>query len=127
MSTEILTWLSDFQNAVVKRDFASGRNLYSESPNMFGTRVNFSTNIQEYFEQQWRVIWESSWDFKFTKIIEINTNANMGFCAVTWSNMTRVGTEPIYREGRATFIFQNLDGKLQAVHSHISENPVPSN
>jgi hypothetical protein len=123
----IVRWLNDYEKAVSTKDYVNAKALYTESPVVFGTRVNWETNIDEYYERQWLAVWSTSRDFNFTKILALNKSLDLSFCAVLWSNVTVIGAKEIYREGRATFIFKNIGMKIKAVHSHFSETPIATN
>ncbi len=127
MNTQILGWLNAFASAVRSKDYRLGKNLYYENSINFGTKTNYSKNIEEYSQLQWEIIWDSSRDFNFIEILDSSLNDNIGYCLVTWSNITKVKLKETFREGRATFIFKFFDGKLLAIHSHFSEYVYPAN
>ena len=113
-----MNWLNNFEKCVVSKDYNSAKALYSYSAKNFGSRSNYSSNIDEYVQNQWKVVWEVSRMFKFNDIIECNKNCN--YVAVTWQHETKIGSTFTLRQGRATFIFKNFSGNLLCVHSHFS-------
>jgi len=126
VNTQILGWLDAFTSAVKLKDYRLGKDLYYENGINFGTNTNYSKNIEEYSQLQWEIIWDLSRDFNFIEILDSSFNVNMGYCLVTWSNITKVKLKETIREGRATFIFKIFDGKLLAVHSHFSKYVNPA-
>ena len=122
----IQNWLNEFERVVNARDYEQGLSMYGKSAVMFGTRVVTSSDVHEYAEKQWRLIWNSSHNFKFSNIVQVIELEDLKTCAVLWTNTTVIGKKVDLRMGRATFIFQKYDRGLVAVHSHFSESPVNS-
>jgi hypothetical protein len=118
MIDQITNWLNNFEKCVTNKDYNSAKALYSYSAKNFGTRNSYSSNMDEYVENQWKVVWELSRMFKFNDIIDYNKHCN--YVSVTWQNETKIGSVFTLRQGRATFIFENFSGNLRCVHSHFS-------
>jgi len=118
MIDQFKNWLNNFEECVNNKDYNSAKALYGYSAKNFGTRNSYSSNMDEYVENQWKVVWELSRMFKFNDVIDFNQYCN--YVAVTWQNETKNGSVFTLRQGRATFIFENFNGNLLCVHSHFS-------
>ena len=118
MNKPIIDWLKNFEKCVVNKDYNSGKALYSYSAKNFGSISSYSSNIDEYAQKQWKVVWEISRAFKFNDIIDYCEDGK--YVAVTWQNETKIGSFFSLRQGRATFIFENYKSNLLCVHSHFS-------
>jgi ketosteroid isomerase-like protein len=122
-SSQILEWLRNFEKCVRKKNFEDAKQLYTATPVLFGTRVQVSTDIEEYYQFQWLKIWNTSENFAISEVIHIGSGADYSFAAVLWTNTTQIHDKQIERSGRATFVFEIEDGVYRAAHSHFSESP----
>lgn len=127
MDKIIVSWLNNFAKAVSTKDYAAAKALYAGSEVVFGTRVNWERNIDKYYKNQWLTVWGTSREFKFTEILALKKSKDLCYCAALWSNVTVIGAEENHREGRATFIFENLNNRIKLLHSHFSETPITLN
>lgn len=140
----ILAWLERFAQAVREEDFTTGRGLFLEETQSFGTRTAAAGNLQELVDQQWRAVWPNTEGFTFA-LAEATANfalsAGEDLCTVwvRWHSFTRVsavsGNYPELRSlrcGRCTIVlvraqeFQHLPEEAaswKAVHSHFSMEP----
>jgi ketosteroid isomerase-like protein len=118
MIQSILSFLNEFEKCVVNKDYSAAKNLYSKSAKNFGTRVDFSSSIDDYVERQWNAVWEISRNFRFNDLLFCDESLN--YCLVTWQNETLIDSLFTLRQGRATFIFDKSQRELLCVHSHFS-------
>lgn len=116
-------WLSNFEESVNNRDFKRALGLYSDNAILFGSRVPVSQSIVEYSDLQWSLIWNSSQNFRISKILQLIETDEIKTCAVLWTIETEIDAIIKKRSGRATFIFRRGARALAAVHSHFSETP----
>lgn len=116
-------WLNAFEQAVRKRDFSAGIDLYDNRSTLFGTRVRWSQSVEEYYENQWKVIWNSSSDFRFNQTLQVHDSGAIVTCALLWLNNTVIDDLAVSRSGRATFVLERKMHEILAIHSHFSEDP----
>jgi len=117
-------WLINFQNAIRSKDYLAALDLFDDEAIMFGTRINFSTALEEYAKNQWLQIWENSQNFTFTQVLKLLSAGELAWLATLWTNETNTGSGIEFRSGRATFVLQNQNGNWICVHSHFSETPL---
>lgn len=122
-SSHIREWLVQFEKFVREKNFEEAKKLYTSTPALFGTRVNVSTDIEEYYQFQWSKIWNTSELFSISEVVHIGSGIDFSFAAVLWTNTTFMDDTRAERSGRATFVFEIEDGVCRAAHSHFSESP----
>ena len=122
-NAEILEWLRLFEKYVREKEFDKAKAMYKKSSDLFGTRVTYSSDIEEYQQLQWSKIWNVSEHFTIDKLIKTGVGDPYSFAVALWRNTTVVDQKKIERSGRATFVFEAEEGKLRAIHSHFSDSP----
>ena len=120
---EILQWLKTFEKFVRERNFEDAKLLYKDSPTLFGTRVEHSMDIEQYYKFQWAKIWNTSENFAISEVVKVESGDTLCIAAVLWTNTTSIDDVKVHRSGRATFVYEIQDGIPKAIHSHFSESP----
>jgi ketosteroid isomerase-like protein len=120
-------WLKDFSEAVRKRDFASGENLFEDGTVSFGTVCFRAENLDELVARQWRRVWPRTADFDFdyasARAIVTGDSATV---VTGWrsSGFDHDGNS-VERSGRATIVLQKSAAGWKAIHTHFSISPQP--
>ena len=120
---DILNWLTTFEKFVREKNFEDAKLLYKDSSTLFGTRVEYSRDIEHYKKFQWSNIWNTSENFAISQVVQIESGDTLSFAAVLWTNTTSLDDVKVQRSGRATFVYEIQDGIARAIHSHFSESP----
>lgn len=124
MREEVERWLDSFAKAVRERDFETGLTLYDPNATAFGTRVRWAQDAKVYLEGQWQPIWNASSGYVFTEILRIDGDGDLIAVSTLWTNNTEINGEVKFRSGRASFVLKRVAGRLVAIQSHYSEDPV---
>jgi hypothetical protein len=120
---EILDWLTTFEKFVREKNFEDAKLLYKDSSTLFGTRVEYSTDIEHYQKFQWSNVWDTSENFTISQVVQMDSDDTLAIAAVLWTNTTSLDDVKVQRSGRATFVYEIQDGIPKAIHSHFSESP----
>lgn len=129
----ISEWLNQFSLKVRNKDFVSAYDLFLEDVKSFGTVINYSKSLDELANNQWRKMWNKTEDFKFLNPIIIS--AENPFIVISeWQstkNKSWLGLNGDFkkennaiRNGRASIVLIEKNGKLKASHTHFSISPI---
>jgi ketosteroid isomerase-like protein len=118
-------WMRAFSEAVRKRDFASGRELFDDRVMSFGTVCVRAETLDDLASRQWSVIWPNTRGFEFEYE---SSRALVGEGQATvmahWSSAgLGAGGALFQRRGRATIVLAHDGLRWKAVHTHFSINP----
>ncbi len=123
----VLQWLREFESACRARDFTAGRRAFAPDAVAFGTWAAAVRGLDNIEREQWRQIWPRIRDFRFEEQPTIQVAGDSAWIAAAWSSRaTAPDGRPFTREGRATFVLSQRDGRWLAVHSHVSLLPAQS-
>lgn len=121
-----MEWLTRFSAFVREVDYASARPLFHPDVLAFGTHRDIIPGIEAWIATQWDNVWPKTTDFTFdldgTYVLASNDDS-MAVLVTPW---TSTGYDPagarFDRPGRATLVFNNVDGAWLCTHSHMSLN-----
>jgi ketosteroid isomerase-like protein len=120
---KITSWLKQFESNIRNREYEIAFPLYAQNAVAFGTRVNYSSDMNEYAKYQWNTIWDKSRDFTFVDVLNSGHSGELYFCSTLWTNLTNIDGIETMRKGRASFVFRESKDGLICIHSHFSESP----
>lgn len=121
-----LDWLIRFSAFVRDVDYASARPLFHPEVLAFGTHRDIIPGLEAWIATQWDNVWPKTTDFTFdlegTHVLA-STDESMAVVVTPWTS-TGYHTDgaPFDRPGRATMVFNRLDGAWLCTHSHMSLN-----
>lgn len=123
---DIVQWLHDFAAAVRNRDYAAGRSLCDPQIMGFGSVCSKAQDITELEAHQWRQVWGRTSGFEFDSAdIHCGGGGGQYWVATSWTSRgVRESGETFERRGRTTIILRENAGRLLAVHTHYSMDPV---
>ncbi|HWK43784.1 MAG TPA: nuclear transport factor 2 family protein [Stellaceae bacterium] len=121
-----LGWLDTFSGYVREVDYASARPLFHPDVVAFGTHRDVIPGLQAWIDTQWDNVWPKTTDFRFDLDgvhILVSADQTMATVIAPWAS---TGYHPdgatFDRPGRATMVFNNVDGAWLCTHSHMSLN-----
>ncbi len=121
-----LAWLETFSSYVRDVDYASARPLFHPRILAFGTHQDVLPSLDAWVNTQWDNVWPKTDDFRFDLDATHVLASADGTMAVVIAPWTSTGFDPdgkpFDRPGRATMIFNKIDGAWIGVHSHLSLN-----
>lgn len=123
---EFLAWLDRFAAHVREVDYAAARPLFHPDVLAFGTHRDVIPGLEAWIATQWDNVWPRTTGFTFdlaaTRVLA-SAAADMAVLVAPWTSTGyhQDGT-PFDRPGRATMVFQRLDGTWLCTHSHMSLN-----
>jgi len=121
-----LDWLDRFAAYVRDVDYASARPLFHPDVLAFGTHRDVIPGLEAWIATQWDNVWPKTSDFRFDldgARILIAADASMASVVVAWTSTGYHRDGTIFeRPGRATMVFQRIDGAWLCTHSHMSLN-----
>lgn len=119
-------WLETFSGYVREVDYAAARPLFHPDVLAFGTHRDIISGLAAWQSTQWDNVWPKTSDFRFdtvaTRVLMSSDNAMATVIAPWTSTGYHQDGAPFDRPGRATMIFQKLDGVWLCTHSHMSLN-----
>lgn len=118
---DVERWLFEFQRCIRSKNYTKARTLFHSRVIAFGTSVNRADSLDRLEERQWRKRWPDNGRFEYlVKSASVIPGAGMFVVAVEWCVPSPViGANG--RNGRATLVLLDFDGKLLCAHSHHSE------
>jgi ketosteroid isomerase-like protein len=122
LNSAVRSWLLAMQECVRERDFERARELFSPGVFGFGTVAPTAEGRESLEQDQWREIWARTTGFTF----ELDGARSIAFgesacVAAVWRSLgVRPDGSTFERRGRATLVLVPVDGRLIAVHSHLS-------
>jgi ketosteroid isomerase-like protein len=123
---ELLEWLDRFARYVREVDYASARPLFHPDILAFGTHRDVIPGLDTWVRAQWDNVWPRTSDFRFdlgsTRVLA-SADGGMAVVIAPWTS-TGYHTDGtgFDRPGRATMVFQRVNGRWLCVHSHMSLN-----
>lgn len=126
LRAHFLTWLDRFAAFVREVDYGAARPLFHPDVLAFGTHRDIIPGLEAWIATQWDNVWPRTTDFRFdlpgTHVLA-SPGQEMAVVVTPW---TSTGYHPdgtqFDRPGRATMVFNRLDGDWLCTHSHMSLN-----
>jgi len=119
-------WLERFAGYVREVDYASARPLFHPDVLAFGTHRDVIAGLQSWQDTQWDNVWPKTSDFRFdtnAARILVSADNSMATVVVPWTSTGYQKDGATFdRPGRASMVFNRLDGKWLCTHSHMSLN-----
>lgn len=121
-----MAWLTRFSGFVRDVDYASARPLFHRDVLAFGTHRDIIPGIEAWIATQWDNVWPKTTDFTFDlegTYVLASGDASMAVIVTPWTS-TGYGVDGARfdRPGRATLVFNLVDGGWVCTHSHMSLN-----
>ena len=121
-----IAWLERFAGYVRDVDYAAARPLFHPDVLAFGTHRDIISGVASWQATQWNNVWPKTSDFRFdtgvTRIL-VSADNTMATVVAPWTSTGyHQDGSPFERPGRATMIFNNLEGAWLCTHSHMSLN-----
>ena len=121
-----LDWLDRFAGHVREVDYAPARPLFHPDVLAFGTHRDVIPGVDAWVASQWDNVWPRTADFRFDAAATQVLASAEGTMAVLVAPWTSTGYAPdgtpFDRPGRATMVFNKLDGAWLCTHSQMSLN-----
>jgi len=124
---DVLSWLSSWEQQVQAQHFDDATELFSPHVHSFGTVMPVVSGRDALVLRQWRAVWPRTRGFRFIPESIRGWGDDDHYCvAAQWLSEGLDAQHQIYfeRQGRATLVLQKTDVGRQAVHSHLSINPL---
>jgi len=121
-----IAWLERFAGYVRDVDYAAARPLFHPDVLAFGTHRDIISGLASWQTAQWDNVWPKTSDFRFdtsaTRVL-VSADKTMTTVIAPWSSTGyHQDGSAFERPGRATMIFNRLDGAWLCTHSHMSLN-----
>lgn len=119
-----MDWLSRFSVCVREVDYAAARPLFHPDVLAFGTHRDVIPGLEAWIETQWDKVWPRTTDFAFdlegTRVL---AGEGMAVVVAPWTSTGYAADmTPFERPGRATMVFNRVEGAWLCTHSHMSLN-----
>ena len=119
-------WLETFAGYVREVDYGSAKPLFHPDVLAFGTHNDIISGIDIWIATQWDNVWPKTSDFRFdtsaTRVLA-SADKTMATVIAPWTSTGyHQDGAPFERPGRATMIFNRLEGAWLCTHSHMSLN-----
>ncbi len=116
--------LTEFDACVRAVDYAPGRKIWHERVLAFGTHMAVVEGLERFVNEQWKSVWPTIDDFRFTLAdcrYLVASDRTMACVIAPWTS-TGHGADgkPYPRPGRATLVFIMTPQGWRAIHSHMS-------
>ncbi len=126
LHAHFLAWLDRFAGFVREVDYASAKPLFHPDVLAFGTHRDIIPGLEAWVATQWDNVWPKTSDFRFDAdgtYVLASPEGGMAVVVTPWTSTGyhQDGTT-FDRPGRATMIFNLLDGAWLCTHSHMSLN-----
>lgn len=121
-----MDWLTRFSGFVREVDYAAARPLFHPDVLAFGTHRDVIPGLEAWIATQWDNVWPRTTDFTFdldaTQVLE-SADRSMAVLVAPWTSTGyALDGASFERPGRATMVFNKLDGAWLCTHSHMSLN-----
>ena len=121
-----VAWLEGFSAHVRAVDYASARPLFDPDILAFGTHQDVLPSLEAWVNTQWDNVWPRTDGFRFdheqTRVL-VADDGRMATVVATWNSVGfHEDGSKFDRPGRATLVFQRVEGHWLCVHSHMSLN-----
>lgn len=120
-----IQWLQEFADAVRRRDYARGREMFAPEAIGFGTITERAVGLDRVVSDQWRPVWAATRGFAFDlAALQAGGEDPVYWAAAPWTSLGRSadGAE-VERRGRSTIVLARRGERLLAVHTHFSFVP----
>ncbi len=121
-----LDWLDTFAAHVRAVDYASARPLFHPDVLAFGTHRDVIPGLEAWIATQWDNVWPKTSDFRFDLAavrVVVAADESMACVVAPWTSTGYHQDGSTFdRPGRATMIFNKIDGAWLCTHSHMSLN-----
>ncbi len=125
----IADWFMTWDTYVRARDYERARELFHPDVVGFGTHMRVVSGLEHLELNQWRNVWETIEDFRFT-IDDLHSGVSddglQSWAVVPWTSTGfNEDGSTFDRPGRATVIFirETVTDHWRAIHTHISLAP----
>jgi len=119
-------WLDRFSGFVRDVDYAAARQLFHPDVLAFGTHRDVIAGLATWQASQWDNVWPKTSDFRFDVAaarILVSADDTMATVVAPWTSTGyHQDGSPFERPGRATMVFNKLNGDWLCTHSHMSLN-----
>ena len=121
-----IAWLERFAGYVRDVDYAAARPLFHPDVLAFGTHRDIISGLASWQTAQWDNVWPKTSDFRFdtgaTRVL-VSADKTMTTVIAPWTSTGyHQDGSAFERPGRATMIFNRLEGAWLCTHSHMSLN-----
>ena len=121
-------WISAFEDAVRKRDYERGRDLFCNNVESFGTVAAHVEGLDCLEADQWHIVWPRTENFSFEPESKryIVSNDYVVVLARWSSRDLNCEDAQNLRSGRCTIVLREIGAAqehMQACHTHFSINP----
>ncbi len=121
-----LRWFDTFAGYVREVDYASARRLFHPDIVAFGTHRDVIPGLESWISMQWDNVWPKTSDFRFdldAARVLVSAEADMATVITPWTSTGyHADGSRFDRPGRATMVFNKIDGDWLCTHSHMSLN-----
>lgn len=126
LRAHFLAWLERFAGFVREVDYRSARPLFHPEVLAFGTHRDIIPGLEAWVATQWDNVWPKTTDFRFdgdgTHVLA-SADESMAVVVTPWTSTGYAQDGSAFdRPGRATMVFNKLDGEWMCTHSHMSLN-----
>ncbi|NBD19565.1 hypothetical protein GTZ97_02605 [Aquabacterium fontiphilum] len=128
LPADVREWLTTWEQHIRQLRFDEAEQLFDVNVHSYGTVMSVVTGRPALVAHQWRAVWPRTRGFRFVPESIKGWGCHGLFSiAAQWSSegLDAHSGEPFQREGRATMVLHELDGRWHAVHTHLSINPAP--
>ncbi len=125
---DIRNWFLELQACVQAVDYERAERIFAPDVVGFGTFTSIAAGRDMLRREQWSHIWPHIREFSF-RLDELHWGADgkLAWAICPWDSLgVRADGSTFARPGRATVILERRDGKLLAVHTHVSLYPPTS-
>jgi ketosteroid isomerase-like protein len=123
---ELLEWLDKFAGYVREVDYAPARSLFHRDILAFGTHRDVIPGLDAWVHTQWDNVWPRTSDFRFDLAaarVLASADRRMAVVVAPWTSTGYHADGARFdRPGRATMVFERVEGRWLCVHSHMSLN-----
>lgn len=116
--------LEQFAACVRAVDYASARWLWHPRVLAFGTHMAVVEGLERFIAEQWRSVWPTIDDFRFSLPecrFLVASDRSMATVIAPWTSTGHAADGSTYpRAGRATLVFVMTGDGWRAIHSHMS-------
>jgi ketosteroid isomerase-like protein len=116
--------LTEFDACVRAVDYTPAKKIWHERVLAFGTHMAVVEGLEQFVNEQWKSVWPTIDDFRFTLPdcrYLVASDRTMACVIAPWTS-TGHGADgtPYPRPGRATLVFIMTPEGWRAIHSHMS-------
>lgn len=123
---DALRWLETWERLINETNYQSARELFAKDVIGFGTLTGDVAGLDELEYRQWRKMWPTIRNFRFCDPIVVlpQRYSPLSIIICRWSSEGKIALGGWYdRQGRATLVLEEKEGRLLCTHSHFSMQP----